>query len=76
GGDEGPPFSSSPPSPGSCSLRSVRLRVRDLGLGYPSDETLVFRYCGGGCPTPPNNHRLALKALKLLGGGSEGEGNW
>ncbi|NWZ00075.1 NRTN protein, partial [Loxia curvirostra] len=46
-----------------CGLRSVRVGVGALGLGYPSPETLVFRYCGGGCPAPPTLHALALLAI-------------
>ncbi|XP_041276169.1 persephin, partial [Onychostruthus taczanowskii] len=61
-----------PPPP--CGLRSVRVGVGDLGLGYPSPETLVLRYCGGGCPAPPTLHALALRAV--FGEGSpEGEGS-
>ncbi|NWH83040.1 PSPN protein, partial [Piaya cayana] len=57
-----------PPNPpqATCGLRSASVRVRELGLGFGSEETLRFRYCGGGCPAPPTNHRLALASL---GGG-------
>uniref|UniRef100_A0A8C3C6F6 TGF-beta family profile domain-containing protein n=1 Tax=Cairina moschata TaxID=8855 RepID=A0A8C3C6F6_CAIMO len=51
-----------------CGLRSVAVRVRDLGLGYPSEETVLFRYCGGACPAPPSNHGLALARLRPGGG--------
>ncbi|NXV25038.1 PSPN protein, partial [Cepphus grylle] len=44
------------------------VRVRELGLGYPSEETVLFRYCGGGCPAPPTNHGLALARLRPGGG--------
>ncbi|NXV72532.1 PSPN protein, partial [Atlantisia rogersi] len=47
-----------------CALRSVTLRVSELGLGYPSPETVLFRYCGGGCPSPPTNHGLVLARLR------------
>ncbi|XP_049665600.1 persephin [Accipiter gentilis] len=72
----------SPPRPGGlrwaaggpqCGLRSVAVRVRELGLGYPSEETVLFRYCGGGCPAPPTNHGLALARLRP-GGGPGGAG--
>ncbi|XP_033927986.1 persephin [Melopsittacus undulatus] len=59
------PSTSTPPSaPAHCALRSLRVRVRDLGLGYPSDETIEFRYCGGGCAAaPPSNHVMALSRV-------------
>ncbi|NXS07239.1 PSPN protein, partial [Neodrepanis coruscans] len=59
-----------PPAP--CGLRSVSVGVGELGLGYPSPETVVLRYCGGGCPAPPTLHGLALGAL--FGEGSLGGG--
>lgn len=68
-----------PPPPrggvsGRCGLRSVAVRVRELGLGYPSEETVLFRYCGGGCPAPPTNHRLALTRLGAAGGAAAAAG--
>ncbi|XP_074990180.1 persephin [Calonectris borealis] len=60
-----------------CGLRSLAVRVRELGLGYPSEETVLFRYCGGGCPAPPSNHGLALARLRpggAAGGGAGGAG--
>uniref|UniRef100_A0A672F7V1 Artemin n=1 Tax=Salarias fasciatus TaxID=181472 RepID=A0A672F7V1_SALFA len=50
-----------------CGLRSVLLQVRDLGLGYDSDETVLFKYCGGTCPHASSNHDLALSNLLLSG---------
>lgn len=47
----------------SCSLRSILLQVRDLGLGYDSDETVLFKYCGGTCPRITSNHDLTLANL-------------
>ncbi|KAM6188701.1 persephin [Sarcoramphus papa] len=55
----------------------LAVRVRELGLGYPSEETVLFRYCGGGCPAPPTNHGLALARLRpggAAGGGAGGAG--
>ncbi|NXW95846.1 PSPN protein, partial [Alopecoenas beccarii] len=58
---------------GRCSLRSRPVPVRNLGLGYHSPETVLFRYCGGGCPpNPPSNHGLALQHLLALGGAPGG----
>uniref|UniRef100_A0A8K9UU00 TGF-beta family profile domain-containing protein n=1 Tax=Oncorhynchus mykiss TaxID=8022 RepID=A0A8K9UU00_ONCMY len=33
-----------------CRLRSILLQVRELGLGYDADETVLFKYCSGDCP--------------------------
>ncbi|CAL8328554.1 unnamed protein product [Merluccius merluccius] len=51
----------------ACGLRSVLLRVRDLGLGYDSDETVLFKYCGGACERVRSNHDLTLASLLLSG---------
>uniref|UniRef100_A0A672YZQ8 Artemin n=1 Tax=Sphaeramia orbicularis TaxID=375764 RepID=A0A672YZQ8_9TELE len=50
-----------------CGLRSVLLQVRDLGLGYDSDESVLFKYCGGTCPRARSNHDLTLSNLLLSG---------
>ncbi|KAG7258490.1 hypothetical protein CRUP_009092 [Coryphaenoides rupestris] len=54
------------PAP-TCGLRSVLLQVRDLGLGYDSDETVLFRYCGGACERARSNHDLVLASLLQSG---------
>lgn len=43
------------------------LQVRDLGLGYDSDEMVLFKYCSGACPRVPSNHELTLTNLRLSG---------
>ncbi|XP_032939687.1 persephin [Catharus ustulatus] len=60
------------PPAAPCGLRSVSVGVGALGLGYPSPETVVFRYCGGGCPAPPTLHGLALGAVLGPGGPAGG----
>ncbi|XP_018596392.1 persephin [Scleropages formosus] len=50
-----------------CSLRTLLLQVRDLGLGYDSDEMVVFKYCSGACPLVRSNHDLTLTSLLLRG---------
>uniref|UniRef100_A0A3B4ZKB3 Artemin n=1 Tax=Stegastes partitus TaxID=144197 RepID=A0A3B4ZKB3_9TELE len=50
-----------------CELRSILLQVRDLGLGYDSDETVLFKYCSGTCPHVRSNHDLTLTNLMLSG---------
>lgn len=43
------------------------LQVRDLGLGYDSDEMVLFKYCSGACPRVTSNHELTLTNLRLSG---------
>ncbi|XP_062282321.1 persephin [Scomber scombrus] len=50
-----------------CGLHSILLQVRDLGLGYDSDETVLFKYCSGTCPRVRSNHDLTLTNLLLSG---------
>uniref|UniRef100_A0A8C5DB76 Artemin n=1 Tax=Gouania willdenowi TaxID=441366 RepID=A0A8C5DB76_GOUWI len=50
-----------------CELRSILLKVRDLELGYDSDETVLFKYCSGTCPHVRSNHDLSLNNLLLSG---------
>ncbi|XP_012689280.2 persephin [Clupea harengus] len=51
----------------SCSVQSLLIQVRDLGLGYDSDEMVLFKYCAGACPLQRSNHDLTL--ANLLQGG-------
>ncbi|XP_029356789.1 persephin [Echeneis naucrates] len=46
-----------------CGLRSILLQVQDLGLGYDSDESILFKYCSGTCPRVLSNHDLTLTNL-------------
>ncbi len=46
-----------------CHLERKEMRVRDLGLGYDSDETVLFKYCVGSCHSSRKNYDLALKVL-------------
>nr|XP_020476564.1 artemin [Monopterus albus] len=46
-----------------CRLEKKEMRVRDLGLGYDSDEIVLFKYCVGTCHGSRKNYDLALKAL-------------
>ncbi|XP_034953139.2 persephin [Zootoca vivipara] len=51
------------PEDRECRLRSLQVRVKDLGLGYSSEETILFKYCSGSCPKARSNHDLTLSAL-------------
>lgn len=46
-----------------CHLEKKEMRVRDLDLGYDSDEIVLFKYCVGTCHSSRKNYDLALKAL-------------
>ncbi|MEQ2207283.1 hypothetical protein XENOCAPTIV_009825 [Xenoophorus captivus] len=41
----------------------VPLKVRDLGLGFDSDEIVLFKFCVGSCQSSRTNYDLALNAL-------------
>lgn len=46
-----------------CRLERKEMRVHDLGLGYDSDEIVLFKYCIGTCMSARRNYDLALKVL-------------
>ncbi|KAG9333925.1 hypothetical protein JZ751_009388, partial [Albula glossodonta] len=46
-----------------CRVERKQMRVRDLGLGFDSDEIVLFKYCTGSCHSARRNYDLALKAL-------------
>ncbi|KAK5930299.1 hypothetical protein CgunFtcFv8_026547 [Champsocephalus gunnari] len=46
-----------------CHLERKEMRVRDLGLGYDSDEIILFKYCVGTCHSSRKNYDLVVKAL-------------
>ncbi|XP_004619536.1 persephin [Sorex araneus] len=53
---------------GPCQLRSLLLPVAELGLGYASEETVIFRYCAGSCPRGARTqHGLTLARLRRQG---------
>uniref|UniRef100_A0A9J7XQE3 Glial cell derived neurotrophic factor b n=1 Tax=Cyprinus carpio carpio TaxID=630221 RepID=A0A9J7XQE3_CYPCA len=47
----------------ACALRQVQLKVSDLGLGYWSQEELIFSYCSGVCINPLTNYDKILTSL-------------
>lgn len=47
----------------SCGLRTQEVRVRDLGLGFDSEEIVLFKYCSGACHRSRSNYDLTLAAL-------------
>ncbi|KAL6104328.1 artn [Pungitius sinensis] len=46
-----------------CRVEKKEMKVRDLGLGYDSDEIVLFKFCVGSCQTSRTNYDVALKAL-------------
>ncbi|XP_045847497.1 persephin [Meles meles] len=51
-----------------CQLWSLSLPVAELGLGYASEETVVFRYCAGSCPRDARTqHGRTLARLRGQG---------
>lgn len=47
-----------------CGLRELEVRVSELGLGYTSDETVLFRYCAGACEAALRIYDLGLRRLR------------
>ncbi|MEE6487224.1 hypothetical protein FKM82_014838 [Ascaphus truei] len=47
-----------------CTLKGLEVSVSELGLGYKSDETVLFRYCSGTCDTALRNYDLSLKSIR------------
>ncbi|XP_059107897.1 persephin [Peromyscus eremicus] len=51
-----------------CQLWSLTLPVAELGLGYASEEKVIFRYCAGSCPREARTqHSLVLARLRGQG---------
>ncbi|KAJ7986378.1 hypothetical protein DPEC_G00339290 [Dallia pectoralis] len=46
-----------------CRIEIKKMCVRDLGLGFDSDEIVLFKYCVGTCLSSRKNYDLALKVL-------------
>lgn len=46
-----------------CRVEKREMRVRDLGLGFDSDEIVLFKFCVGSCQSSRTNYDLALKGL-------------
>ncbi|XP_008431611.1 artemin-like isoform X1 [Poecilia reticulata] len=56
---------SRPPKQSSrdCRVEKKEMKVRDLGLGFDSDEIVLFKFCVGSCQSARINYDLALNAL-------------
>ncbi|XP_007235638.3 neurturin [Astyanax mexicanus] len=51
--------------PNQCKLHKKQLRVSDLGLGYDSNETVVFQYCSGKCTSRRGTYDIVMDHLRL-----------
>ncbi|XP_053105752.1 artemin isoform X2 [Hemicordylus capensis] len=47
----------------NCRLHRLMVKVRDLGLGFESDEIVPFKYCSGSCQHARTNYDLTLSSL-------------
>ncbi|KFO72471.1 Neurturin [Cuculus canorus] len=47
-----------------CALKELEVSVSELGLGYESDETVLFRYCSGTCEASVRSYDLSLKSMR------------
>ncbi|KAM5194140.1 neurturin [Mantella aurantiaca] len=47
-----------------CTIKELEVRVSELGLGYVSDETVLFRYCSGTCDAAVRNYDLSLQSIR------------
>ncbi|XP_051556459.1 artemin-like [Myxocyprinus asiaticus] len=50
-----------------CRVEKREMRVRDLGMGFDSDEIVLFKFCVGSCQRSRGNYDLALHALLANG---------
>ncbi|KAM8940552.1 neurturin [Pelodytes ibericus] len=47
-----------------CTLKELEVSVSELGLGYVSDETVLFRYCSGTCDAAVRNYDFSLQSIR------------
>ncbi|XP_073789136.1 uncharacterized protein artnb [Danio rerio] len=50
-----------------CRVEKREMRVRDLDMGFESDEIILFKFCVGSCQRSRGNYDLALRALLANG---------
>ncbi|KAM9789541.1 uncharacterized protein ACB057_012185 [Neosynchiropus ocellatus] len=46
-----------------CRVEKKEMKVRDLGLGYDSDEIVLFKFCVGSCQSSRKNYDLVLETM-------------
>ncbi|KFP00667.1 Neurturin [Calypte anna] len=47
-----------------CALKELEVSISELGLGYESEETVLFRYCSGTCEAAVRSYDLSLKSMR------------
>uniref|UniRef100_A0A670XZV1 TGF-beta family profile domain-containing protein n=1 Tax=Pseudonaja textilis TaxID=8673 RepID=A0A670XZV1_PSETE len=52
---------------GTCRLHSRALNVQDLGLGYKTEEVVLFKYCSGSCESSITNYDQILNYIMQKG---------
>lgn len=58
-----------------CSRQSLQMRVQDLGLGFESEDLIMFSYCSGSCQLQRNTYDITLTSLlkhKMINHGAHG----
>uniref|UniRef100_A0A2D4IGG5 TGF-beta family profile domain-containing protein n=1 Tax=Micrurus lemniscatus lemniscatus TaxID=129467 RepID=A0A2D4IGG5_MICLE len=48
---------------GPCRLHSRTINVQDLGLGYQTEEVVLFKYCSGTCESYRTNYDHILNYI-------------
>ncbi|KAL7851252.1 hypothetical protein AOLI_G00216080 [Acnodon oligacanthus] len=51
--------------PNPCKLHQKQVKVSDLGLGYDSNEIVLFRYCSGKCTSLRRNYDMVMEHMRL-----------
>ncbi|XP_055497516.1 artemin [Leucoraja erinacea] len=46
-----------------CQINSQTVKVGNLGLGYESEEIVLFKYCSGSCARSRTNYDLTLSHM-------------
>ncbi|XP_026521511.1 artemin [Notechis scutatus] len=52
---------------GPCRLHSRALNVQDLGLGYKTEEVVLFKYCSGSCDSYRTNYDQVMNYITQQG---------
>ncbi|XP_006017581.1 neurturin isoform X2 [Alligator sinensis] len=47
-----------------CALKELEVSISELGLGFMSDEIVLFRYCSGTCNAPGQNYDISLQNMR------------
>ncbi|XP_039872704.1 neurturin isoform X1 [Simochromis diagramma] len=53
--------------PKLCTVRTLEVKVNELGLEYKSEETVRLRYCSGKCDKHRENYDMVMKHMMTVG---------